>query len=558
MADELEELFLNGFQGGLADHWYKSLFEASPGLYLILDTRLHIVAVTDNYLKATMTVREQILYRHIFEVFPDNPHDENADGVRNLKRSLETVLATGQEHIMAIQRYDIRTADDPEEFEVRYWSPVNTPVKDDSGRVALIIHKVEDVTATVRLQESHDERFVSYQRLQAILEAMPDGMVVTNAQGQMILVNATAAALFGYQKSEMLYRDVSMLVPPRFREHHGKNVVKYFEAPRTRRMGYGQEMFGLKKDGTEFPFHVTLSPLDTPEGLLTNAVVRDLTETKKLEEKLFRARRIESVGTFAGHIAHDLNNALAPVVMSLELLKRMHPDSMELISGIEASALRGADMLRQLLVFSQGAYVEPQRVQPAEILRELKQLLHASLPENIKLSASCEKDILPMRADPTQIQQVLMNLCTNAKDAMKEGGKLTISAENVELTSEAPQLMPHMRPGRYVVWQVSDTGPGMEQEILDRIFEPFFTTKPIGKGTGLGLSIVSGIVRAHGGFVHAYSAVGRGRPLTSISRWIRAALQSFVVPTRPSQNSAAADAMCWLWTILQAFGLPPR
>ncbi len=494
----------------LADHWYRTLFEASPSRYLILDRDLVIVSVTDSYLEATMTERDQILGRSLFEVFPDNPDLPDATGVANLKRSLGIVLATGKPHKMAVQRYDIRTPDDPHTFEVRHWSPVNTPVLDSTGSVALIVHQVEDVAAFVQLHASHEEKFAAHQLLQAIIEAMPDGVVVANEKGEIVLVNAMSEEIFGYSREEMLFKKVDMLIPPRFRNHHSKNVEKFFSSPTARRMGYGQELFGLKKSGAEFPFFVSLSPLETPEGLLTNAVIRDLTETRKLEAQVLRVKRIESIGAFAGNIAHDLNNALAPVVMSLEMLKRLYPDSHELVFAVESGAKRGADMLRQLLVFSQGAFVEPQRILPFEVAKELKRTVSAILPATISLTVACDPETMPMRGDATQIQQVLMNLCTNAKDALAAGGKITVTVENIEISEKTINYLPHMRPGKYVLWQVSDTGPGMDPDLLDRVFEPFFTTKPIGKGTGLGLSIVSGIVRSHGGFVHAYSAPGRG------------------------------------------------
>jgi signal transduction histidine kinase len=253
-------------------------------------------------------------------------------------------------------------------------------------------------------------------------------------------------------------------------------------------------MFGCRKDSTEFPFFVSLSPLKTPDGILTSAVVRDLTETRKLEAQVLRVKRIESVGAFAGNIAHDLNNALAPVVMSLDLLKRLYPESHELVSAIESGASRGAEMLRQLLAFSKGSFVEPKRVSSFEVAKELKRTVSAMLPSNIALSVGCDPETLPMRGDPTQIHQVLMNLCANAKDAMRDApGKLSVRALNVEFHKASTNIHPQMNPGIYVKWEVEDTGPGMEADMLDRIFEPFFTTKPIGKGTGLGLSIVSEI-----------------------------------------------------------------
>jgi len=244
--------------------------------------------------------------------------------------------------------------------------------------------------------------------------------------------------------------------------------------------------------------------------MLTILAIRDLTERKRVSAQVIKTQRLESIGTFAGNIAHDLNNALAPVLMSLELLHKQNPNSSELVNTIESGANRGADMLRQLLVFSKGSYIEPQIVQTATLLDEILEIIRSTFPKNIELNAEIAEDLHPVLGDPTQIHQVLLNLCVNARDAMPDGGSLSVLAENVEVDASYASAIAGAHPGSYVMWRISDTGGGIPPEILDRIFEPFFTTKALGKGTGLGLSIVVGIVKSHHGFINAYSTLMKG------------------------------------------------
>ena len=355
-----------------------------------------------------------------------------------------------------------------------------------------------------KLRQQAEDKF------RKLVEFASEAMVIVDSKGAIELVNLQTEKLFGYQREELLGNSIEMLMPLRYRSRHAANVSRFFGTPELKVMGIGVDLSGLRKDGTEFPFEVSLSPFETPDGMLTTAVVRDLTDRRKLESQLLRVKRIESIGTFAGSIAHDLNNALAPVLMSLELLRLKNPDSTELVGAIEAGANRGAEMLRQLLVFSQGSYIEPKAVDPYAIIADLEKLVRRALPSNISFQVSAAPELRSIWGDATQIHQVLCNLCINAKDAMPAGGVLRVKVEMEDIDSEAARLLPNAIPGNFIVWRVSDTGMGMPPEVLDRIFEPFFTTKAHGKGTGLGLSIVSGIVKGHNGFIQITSEPMRG------------------------------------------------
>jgi len=247
-----------------------------------------------------------------------------------------------------------------------------------------------------------------------------------------------------------------------------------------------------------------------PKSIL--AIDTDITERKKLEQQFLRAQRMESIGTLAGGIAHDLNNLLAPITMGVDLLKLFEPNpkSRPVIENIERSAKRGADLVKQVLSFARGVEGSRVALQVRHILKEVESIATNTFPKNITIETSLPQGLWPVLADPTQLNQVVLNLCVNARDAMPDGGRLELAAANVDIDAQYAVMNRGVAAGRYVVIQVTDSGSGIPKEIIDRIFEPFFTTKEVGKGTGLGLSTVLGIVRSHGGFVNVYSEVGKG------------------------------------------------
>jgi PAS domain S-box-containing protein len=238
------------------------------------------------------------------------------------------------------------------------------------------------------------------------------------------------------------------------------------------------------------------------------AINSDVTERKRLEQQLLRAQRLESIGTLAGGIAHDLNNVLSPILTSIQLLRRLETEderSAALLDAVESSALRGADLVRQVLAFARGSGGERVPLQVAHVLRDALKILGETLPKSIELEFTIAPDLWAIRGDPTQIHQAIMNLCVNARDAMPHGGRLFVRAENVRIDEQYARMNPESKPGRYVRVAVTDTGTGIPAAILDRIFDPFFTTKEQGQGTGLGLSTVLGVVKGHDGFVSVQS-----------------------------------------------------
>lgn len=271
----------------VSDRTFAKIFEASPSLVLILSPTLELLAVTEAYLRATMTVREEILGRHLFDVFPDNPNDPGATGVANLRRSLETVLATRKPHVMAIQRYDIRKPDDTGSFEVRYWRPINTPVLSDSGEVEAIMHRVEDVTEFVQLQQSEADRDIETKRLQAIIEAMPDGVIVTNADNSVILVNAQAEQMFGYSRYDLTGRPFAHLVHPELQHAEGFSI----DSEGGEISKWSSDIWNTirRRDGSEFPGHVAISHVIGESGVVTIYAIREMSTLHQAQQVIQRA-----------------------------------------------------------------------------------------------------------------------------------------------------------------------------------------------------------------------------------------------------------------------------
>lgn len=252
--------------------------------------------------------------------------------------------------------------------------------------------------------------------------------------------------------------------------------------------------------------------VDGEEVRGTYVLIQDVTERKQLERQLLRSQRMESLGTLASGIAHDLNNVLTPILMSVQLLAMKYQDeqSQRWLELLETNTKRGADLIRQVMLFVRGIEGEHTLIQAEQLLREIKPIVEETFPKSITISSYIDPDLGVVSGDLTQLHQVLMNLCINARDAMPNGGQLKLSAENLEVDPAFAQAHPEARIGRYIRLTVADTGEGIPPEVIDRIFEPFFTTKEFGKGTGLGLSTVIGIVKSHGGFITVSSEINQG------------------------------------------------
>ncbi len=335
-------------------------------------------------------------------------------------------------------------------------------------------------------------------------------VAITDQTGKITYVNDKFCEISKYSREELLGQDHRIVNSA----YHPKDFIRNLWTTIASGKVWRGEMRNRAKDGTIYWVDTTIVPFLNERGKpYQYAAIRyDITEQKRIENQLLRAQRMESIGTLAGGIAHDFNNILSAIVMATELLQLNDFDNetQRWLAIIRENSERGADLVKQVLTFARGMEGERIIVQVKHIIKDLVKILKQTLPKSINVKSELDPDLWIIKADPTQIHQVLMNLCINARDAMPLGGTLVLTAENVELDENYARVHIDAKPGEYLMISVSDTGSGISPDIQDRIFDPFFTTKEMGKGTGLGLATAITIVRSHGGFINVYSDLGRG------------------------------------------------
>ncbi len=369
---------------------------------------------------------------------------------------------------------------------------------------------------------------------EALLEAAPDAIIGVDATGAIRWLNAQTEILFGYDRHELIGENVEILVPESARAVHPRHRERYRDQPVARPMGAGNQLLGRRRDGSVFPAEISLSAIETDGDLLVSAAVRDVTEQlefraaeerlrsqaerQDLERQLQQAQRLESLGQLAGGVAHDFNNLLGAILnyasfVSKEL-GRIDDDRclavLDDVAQIRRSAERGAELTHQLLAFGRREVVRPELIDIGAVIRDVEGLLSRSLGEHIQLEISLPPAPVVVLADRGQLEQVLVNVAVNARDAMENGGTLSIDAAIIDVDAGVASNVVNLEPGRYVRIEMADTGIGMPPEVAERAFEPFFTTKPKGSGTGLGLATVYGIIRQADGVVQVVSEPDRG------------------------------------------------
>ncbi len=366
---------------------------------------------------------------------------------------------------------------------------------------------VDDITETKQAAQKIREQA-------ALLDIATDAIFVRDMEHNILFWNQGAERLYGWQATEVLGKNaIALLNKP-------EETLPPFAAIEATLVNTGKwqgELQQVTKSGknitVESRWTLVLDEAGNPKSILT--VSTDITEKKQLEQQFLRAQRLESLGTLASGIAHDFNNILTPILAVAQLLPLKLPNlddsSQQLLKMLENSAKRGADLVQQILSFSRGG-AEGSRtiVQVRHLIADVAQVARRTFPKSIETQINIAPDLWTILADATQIHQVLMNLIVNARDAMLDGGNLTISAENLWIDQNYARMYVDAEVGSYIAISISDTGVGISPEIIDRIFDPFFTTKEVGKGTGLGLSTVMGIVKSHGGFVNVHSEVEKG------------------------------------------------
>ena len=388
-------------------------------------------------------------------------------------------------------------------FPVDYTS---TPLRDNSGGIVGAVVVFKDISLQKQAEEALEK---SESLFRELFEFSPDGVIIVNSLGIVVRASQRAESLFGYSRQELVGMDIGRLIPARFANHKTLRE-EYMADPQRRPMGIGRQLFARRKDGSEFPVEISLSPRESAKEII--ATIRDITEKKRLEGQFLRVQRIESIGSLASGIAHDLNNVLAPIMLCVDLIKRKNLDepTLRMLETVETSAKRGSDLIKQVLSFARGVEGDRSTVQIRHLIGDIEKIVKETFPKSISLRLDILPNLWTTLADATQLHQVLMNLCVNARDAMPHGGIIQVKAQNRILDEQYSRMNLEAKPGSYVEVSITDAGMGMPPEILERIFEPFFTTKAIGKGTGLGLSTAYAIVKSHGGFINVYSEVGKG------------------------------------------------
>jgi two-component system cell cycle sensor histidine kinase/response regulator CckA len=353
-----------------------------------------------------------------------------------------------------------------------------------------------------------DQRFLA-----AILDSACQAIISVDRTGRIMLVNRRAAEMFGYQPEELMGNTLELLMPESLRSGHIRNREEYFASPRVRPMGIGLDLVGRRSDGSEFPAEISLSYIESPEGMIVIAFVSDISLRKRLEEQLAQAQKMEAVGLLAGGVAHDFNNMLTVIAgynrMILDELSVLDP-----LRGyseeIQQAADRAAAVTGQLLIFSRRQVTKPLVVNVNETIGQAGKMLRRLIGDDIELVLNLDEKIGNIKADPNHIEQSIVNLVSNSRDAMPSGGRIHIETRNVSLDDNYVRTHLGVKPGEFVMIAVSDTGYGMDAATRRRIFEPFFTTKQRGKGAGLGLATVYGMVKQAGGDIWVYSEPAKG------------------------------------------------
>jgi PAS domain S-box-containing protein len=350
-------------------------------------------------------------------------------------------------------------------------------------------------------------------RFRAFMESASQGIIAIEQSGRIQIANQKAEELFGYTREEMMGGSIEMLLPESLRAMHEQHRKGYFGSPHARPMGIGLELSGRRKNGEQFPLEISLNYVQMDGQALAIAFITDISERLRLEAQLRQSQKMEAIGQLAGGVAHDFNNLLTIIqgysAMALDSMEPADPLH-ESLEEIERAAVSAGGLTRQLLAFSRRQIVQRRLLNLNTTITQVDKMLRRVIGEDVELVLSTSPDLYEISADPGLIEQVLMNLAVNARDAMPEGGRLIIETANLALDKEYAGAHLAVRTGPHAMLAVSDTGIGMSEEVRARIFEPFFTTKPQGEGTGLGLATVYGIVKQLDGTIWVYSEPGKG------------------------------------------------
>jgi len=472
---------------------YRSLVETSPDAIVLADAEMRLLMM--NGRGADLIGHERakdLLGQSLLGIFPPS---EQPRAIADFRKVMAGGSASGLEY--AVLRQDGTT----------FAAELNaSAIQGAPGQPGACIVVVRDITDRRRAEAALRASAAQYH---TTLDSMSDAIYVLDPDLRFVLINQTAqrwAEKFGLGPVG-LGRELFEVMP--FLSEEVREAYRHVFATGITQVSAVAYRFGDKEIFAETR---RIPILEGGKTVRVVTVIRDVTEQKELEANFLRAQRLEGLGQLAGGLAHDLNNLLTPLVLGAQLVreKLTDPSARALVDSMAASAQRGADIVKQMLTFARGALGERMPLRPRHLVQAAAEVIRLTFPKSITVEVDLPQNLRGITGDATQIHQVLMNLCLNARDAMPQGGTLTLGAQNLELAEARARLRSEAHAGSYVVFTVRDTGTGIAPEVLDRIFEPFFTTKGVGKGSGLGLSTTLGIAKSHGGFVEVHSQAGQG------------------------------------------------
>jgi PAS domain S-box-containing protein len=449
-------------------------------------------------------------------------------------RYLESYSATAVKKIIGIGREVRGQRKDGSTF------PMDLSVGEakQDGR-PIFVGIIHDLTEREQAERKNRETAA---RLTALVETAVDGVIMIDAAGCILMFNPACEKLFGYASAQVLGQNVKVLMPAPYRDEHDRYLDNFHTTHVKKIIGIGREVTGQRMDGTKFPMNLSVGEAKQEGESIFVGIVHDLSGRKHTEEQLIQAQKMEAVGQLSGGIAHDFNNLLTVIVGNAEFLSeelRARADLQKLADVIVQAGERGAELTQRLLAYGRRQTLNPVEIDCNKLVAGMRKLMQRTLSEEIDIRVSLEPDLAVAYADAGQLENAILNLAINAKDAMTKGGTISITTANMNLDDRYRAQHPEVPVGNYVMIAITDDGHGMPKEVLERVFEPFYTTKDVGKGSGLGLSMVYGFVKQSNGHVAIYSEPALG---TTVRIYLPATDQPVDKPSAAAAEPAETDA----------------